>query len=533
MSERLERLVSEQALRTPEACAIVENDARVSYRELDLRSNQVANALLAQGFRARDRACLLVPKSIDAVVSVLGVLKAGGTYVPMDVQNPVARLTRLFCTCEPCWLIARPDSAQLVARCRDELDPAAITGTYWLGEIPHGSPAGQRALSTRDVDAAAHAAPPSPASSDDLAYILFTSGSTGEPKGVSITHDNIVHFISWAGSHFGLGREDRISGQSPMHFDGSVWDIFSALSRGAELHLVPGEATLLPTSTAAFIRESKLTQWASVPTVLTRMANRDVVGMNDFPELRRVFWYGEPFSLPALRYWMDRLPHVEFSNVYGPTETTVGSSYHTLRSYPHTDEPIPIGTAIPGKPLAVFDEHGQPAAPDVVGELYIGGTGVSPGYWRDPVKTADLFVEVPPGSGARWYRTGDLARVDADGRFHFHGRADRQVKARGNRIELDEIAVALEAVNGLAASAIVAMAADERDGTHICAAYVPAPDAGWTPALLRKELARKVPSYMLPTRWLELETIPTNSIGKTDHLALAQRFLAEERSSAR
>ena len=169
---------------------------------------------------------------------------------------------------------------------------------------------------------------------DDAAYILFTSGSTGTPKGVVITHHNVSEFVAWANGHFGVADDDRQSAHSPLHFDLSVYDLFGTLAAGAELHLVPPEVNLLPNKVTQFIRDHQLTQWFSVPSVLNAIASRDVLREGDFPALRRLLWCGEVLPTPTLIYWMERLPHVRFTNLYGPTETTIASSFYTVPSTP-------------------------------------------------------------------------------------------------------------------------------------------------------------------------------------------------------
>jgi amino acid adenylation domain-containing protein len=517
MSGRLEELVSSEAQRGPGALAIVDGAARLSYAELDRRSNRLAAALVARGVRPGDRIALLAPKSAEAIVALLGTLKSGAVHVPLDVTSPAPRLIRMLGALEPCRLVTHPESAVLAAQCLGELGRASVDEVFRLGD---------------DLEATSDE-PPSPrVSPSDLAVIFFTSGSTGDPKGVPLTHQGVAHFVTWSNTHFGVGPGDRVSCHSPLCFDAALWDIFRALHAGAELHLVPARANLLPRSLAEFIRDSRLTQWDSVPSVLTAMASRDVLSHGDFPELRRLIWYGEVFPTKALRYWMERLPHVTFTNTYGPTETSITASHYTVPRVPGDDGvAIPIGEAVPGKRLLVLDSNHRPVEPGVVGELYIGGAGLSPGYLGDPEKTASAFVDVPPGSGERHYRTGDLARVDSMGFLHFHGRADRQIKSRGCRIELDEIAVALRTLPGLSESAIVAIPVDAFEGTRICAAYVPIPGVERSPAQLRAELSARLPSYMLPARWLALDELPKNQNGKIDHRALEQRFLEERQAT--
>jgi amino acid adenylation domain-containing protein len=530
MGERLEYLISTQARNRPTATAVVDGQGNLSYESLDSRSNQLANALISHDLRTDDRVCLMMPKSVDAVLTIVGTLKSGGVYIPLDVTSPATRLCRIIRALQPCWLIAYPTLAHLVAQCLSELEPTSTLRICWLGQIPDGFD-DRTVFSQEAIEEASSAAPSISVSCHGLAYILFTSGSTGEPKGVPITHEDVAHFIAWANTYFGLGSEDRISGHSPLHFDMSVWDLFGALTSGAELRLVPTEVNLLPNLTADFIRESRLTQWFSVPSILTAMATRDVVAYNDFPDMRRLIWAGEVFPTSAVQYWMKRLPHVEFTNLYGPTEATIASTYYAVKTVPiDASVPIPIGNAIPGKRLTVLAPDQTPVGLDEVGDIYIGGMGLSPGYWRDPEKTTKAFCELPNEPGNRWYRTGDRARMDPQGLFHFHGRADRQIKSRGYRIELDDVENALSRLSCFLESAVVAIPTERFEGMRICAAYILHPDMKRTPAQLRADLAMILPSYMLPARWLSFDTLPRNQNGKIDYNALEHLFLDRERA---
>jgi acyl-coenzyme A synthetase/AMP-(fatty) acid ligase len=228
---------------------------------------------------------------------------------------------------------------------------------------------------------------------------------------------------------------------------------------------------------------------------------------------------------PVLCHWMRRLPHVRFTNLYGPTEATIASSHHSVAAVPEDEtQPVPIGIACDGEELLVLDDQLCPTPLGEIGDLYIAGAGLSPGYWRDPGKTGAAFLPDPrsPESGARIYRTGDLARVDEHGIVHFLGRADSQIKSRGYRIELGEIESALNAVDGVRECAVVGVDSTGFDGTMICAAYVGSD--GVDPPRLRTELTRTLPGYMLPARWMALDVLPKNQNGKIDRPALRAGF---------
>jgi acyl-coenzyme A synthetase/AMP-(fatty) acid ligase len=281
---------------------------------------------------------------------------------------------------------------------------------------------------------------------------------------------------------------------------------------------------------ADFISTSRLTQWFSVPSTMSYMAKLGAVPDDGFPSLERVLWCGEVLPTPVLIHWMQRVRQARFTNLYGPTETTIASSYHTLAGIPSDPAaPIPIGEPCAGEELLVLSEQSEPLPAGEVGGLHIGGAGLSPGYWRDELKTRSAFIPDPrPGHGQqRVYRTGDLARVDSDGLFYFLGRTDSQIKSRGYRIELGEIEAAINAIPGVAECAVIGVDSDGFEGTSICCAFAPVKGADLTPTQLRAELRSALPSYMLPSRWTSMGTLPKNVNGKIDRRRLRQRFSAE------
>jgi amino acid adenylation domain-containing protein len=525
----LQHYATRQSEKRADATALVFKGERVSYGVLERRSNQLARALREAGVRRGHRVCLLMPKSSEAVVAMLGVLKTGAMYVPLDTASPAARLEKIITACDDRWIIA---SGAVGAPLDVLFANRDFSGRHALGWLGNSDPPLNVPVRFTNAALATLSAAPidCPATERDAAHMLFTSGSTGTPKGVIITHDSVERFVEWATSYFGMTHEDRISGHPPLHFDLSTFDIYGSMAAGAQLHMVPPELNLLPNLIAEFIRTFALTQWFSVPTTLNLMAKADVVRGDDFPSLRRLLWCGEKLPTPSLIHWMRRLPHVEFTNLYGPTETTIASSYYTVPQCPEgPDEDIPIGRACAGEELLVLDDGLKRVAPGTTGELYIRGVGLSPGYWRDDTRTRAAFFPAPGArnSGDRIYRTGDLAFVDPGSFVHFVGRADFQIKSRGYRIDAGEIESAMHALGAFRECAVVGVESHDVDGTSICCGYVPAPGADTSPARLRVELGRSLPSYMLPSRWMAFDALPKTSNGKIDRRRLQESFAAK------
>ena len=529
MTALLQEWLTRQAERRPDSVALVYNRETVTYAELEESSNKLARALKDRGCKRGDRVCFLIPKSPAAIISILGILKADCAHVPLDSSSPAPRLAKIVESCEPSFLLAGGRVAGALSELLSEGRFQNSIRVASVGDVNVEGENFKAEFSSDDLKAYSGEPLDYQNGESDAAHILFTSGSTGVPKGVVITHANVIRFVEWANPYFGMDSSDRISGHPPLHFDLSGFDIFGALEAGAQLHLVPTDLNLIATKLADFIRKSELTQWFSVPSILNYLAKFDAVQFDDFPTLKRVLWCGEVFPTPSLIHWMKRLPKVQFTNLYGPTEATIASSYYTVPECP-TDpaSSVPIGTPCDGEDLLVLDDSLKPVPQGEIGNLYISGVGLSPGYWRDQEKTEAAFVANPSGSSPndRMYKTGDLARVGADGLVYFVGRADSQIKSRGYRIEMGEIESALSAIDTLEESAAVAVETEGFEGTAICCAYVPRPGSEVTPTILRKDLSKVLPNYMLPSRWLALESMPKNANGKIDRPNLREKFKA-------
>lgn len=537
MTRLLQEAITAQATRSGEARAVVSGQDYLSYRQLDRASTQLAKALKEVGCKRGDRVCLLMQKSLPAIVSIIGILKADCAYVPIDPQSPAPRVRKIIDQCEPRAILCAGSVSALVEDVlNQEVSPDNLA-VGWLGSARPQSDRINVAFTQADYENYLDTPIEYSNTPADPAYIMFTSGSTGIPKGVVITHANVIAYRQWAIRYFEMGLSDKMSSHPPLHFDLSVMDIFCTLSVGAELHLFPHELNLLPNKVAEFIRRSELTQWFSVPSLLSFMAKFDVVKAQDFPMLKRVLWCGEVLPTPSLIYWMSRLPHVQFTNLYGPTEATIASSYHTVQVCPHDpNASIPIGKACDGEELLVLDAALRPMADDEIGDLYIRGSGLSPGYWRDEQKTTSAFIPNPNGTDSddRLYRTGDLARLGPDGLIYFHGRSDSQIKSRGYRIEPGEIESALHAIpQMLQECAVVAINTEGFEGATICCAYVPSDRQTITVPMLQKALGAVLPQYMIPSRYLSFDMLPKNASGKIDRPRLREEFLTHKSNEGR
>lgn len=455
------------------------NGVSLSHAELDRRTAALAAGLCARGVGADSIVAVALPRSIELVVALVAVLRAGGAYLPLDPDHPADRIASILESAQPVAVLADGD--------------------------PHGLYGG-RLLPPGEWPMEAAGALPSPAP-DDAAYVIYTSGSTGAPKGVVITHRAIVNRLLWMAEHYGIDASDRILQKTPATFDVSVWEFFLPLIRGATLVVAAPGAHRDPSAIAALIRAETITTLHFVPSMLAAfLAAPEADGLS----VRRVFVSGE--ELPAdLRDRFHRLMRGELHNLYGPTEAAVDVS-HWAAGQDDRTRPVPIGYPVWNTRLLILDPALRPVPRGVAGQLAIGGVQLARGYLGRPDLTAERFVADPFHPGERLYLTGDLARRRPDGAIDFLGRIDHQVKIRGLRIEPGEIEAAL-AASGLVRAGVV-LAVDGR-----LVAYV-VPGAGYARDGLRTAMARKLPDYMLPAAFVEMAALPLSANGKLDRKAL-------------
>lgn len=518
----LPQAITKSAERSPETLAVRFSGQQLTYAELDDRTNRLARVLLDQGVKRGDRVGIFMNKSLESAVAVYGIMKAGAAYVPLDPFAPVARLSFVIRDCGIRHLVTKEGKLEQLSEILAE--PVGLEHLIGVSPQPEWT---VNCLSWEDVYAVSTTAiSEKGATEQDLAYILYTSGSTGNPKGIMHTHRSGLSFALWAANIYGLRSEDRLSNHAPLHFDLSTFDLFSSAIAGATTVIIPEAITKFPASLSKLMADEKISVWYSVPFALIQLLQHGRLSARDLRALRWVLFAGEPFPTKHLREVMAELPQARFSNLYGPTETNVCTYYHVESLPEDSDEPIPIGIACENVDDLVVNLDDKPVAPGEVGELLIRGPVVMRGYWGQPEKTAKGFFRRAAFSFLEdvFYRTGDLVQLMPDGNYKYLGRKDRQIKTRGYRVELDEIEVALLA-HELVEEAAVYPIPDGQGSNLIEAAVIPRNSTGLDTDLLFEHLKSRLPSYAIPVKINLLGDFPRTSTGKINRRELQAQAL--------
>ncbi|AUX43561.1 uncharacterized protein SOCE26_050110 [Sorangium cellulosum] len=496
----IHQLFEAQAARTPDAAAAISGDRQLTYRELDARSSRLAHRLREMGVAPGVLVGVCMERSPEMLIGLLGVLKAGGAYLPLDPAYPQDRLAFMLDDAEAQLLLSQASLAGRLPSCRARL---------LLVD------AGQEATDgEHSIDPACAATPL------DLSYVIYTSGSTGQPKGVAVTHRNLVHSTS-ARLHVYPEPVRRLLLVSSLGFDISTAQIFWTLCSGGALVLAPDAFSSDPEGLTSLIAAQRVSHLLCVPS-LYAFALAQPGASEALSSLTTVVLGGEaiPWSLVAAH--RERAPRAALFNEYGPTEATVWSSVHHITAADSPGRSVPIGRPIPGAELYLLDRHLQPVPVGVPGELHIGGAGVARGYLRRPGLSAQKFIPSPFSAdpSAKLYRTGDLGRFLPDGNIEFLGRLDHQVKIRGYRVELGEIEAALRNHPAVRDAAVAAR--EDAPGDRRLVAYVVRADSACSAGALRGHLRATLPDYMLPSAFVWLEALPLTPNGKVDRKALPE-----------
>ncbi|GFM80231.1 hypothetical protein PSCICN_09230 [Pseudomonas cichorii] len=490
------------AVANPSAPAIRFEARRLTYGELNARANQVAHRLIEQGIGPDDRVAICVERGPEMIVGLLGILKAGAGYVPLDPAYPAERLAYLLKDSAPVAVLVQRSTAKVLA----QLSTPVIC-------LDDGSLQGMGLKNPQVAEV----------TSSHLAYVIYTSGSTGLPKGVQVEHRNVARLFSATQACFEFGPTDTWALFHSFAFDFSVWEIWGALLHGGELLIVPQLVSRSPQECYALICEAGVTVLNQTPSAFRQLIAAQGES-HQAHSLRQVIFGGEALETGILKPWYSRAVNAgtQLVNMYGITETTVHVTYRALQAADALKAGVsPIGVRIPDLQTYVLDANREPVPVGVVGELYVGGAGVARGYLNRPELNEERFIADPFSQrpGARLYRTGDLARWTAEGSLDYLGRNDDQVKIRGFRIELGEVEAQLAACKGVREAVVIAR--EDIPGDKRLVAYV-IPDEGATPsaAELRDQLLQTLAEHMLPSAFVTLEALPLTTNGKLDRKAL-------------
>ena len=506
----------------PDRQAVCFSRQCLTYSELEARSNSLARLLHEQGLQRGERVGIYMNKGLESAVAMHGIMKAGGTYVPLDPYAPVARISFVMRDCGIRHLVTKDAKVESLRQVYDEGDgPQFLIGVTPQADLP------AICISWDEV----FTAPSHPLNlnltEQDLAYILYTSGSTGVPKGIMHTHRSGLSFAGWAADTYSLTYEDRLSNHAPLHFDLSTFDFFAGAIAGAATVIVPEALTKFPADMSRLMERERITVWYSVPFALIQLMQHGALQSRDLSALRWILFAGEVFPTKHLRTVMGMFSNAQFSNLYGPTETNVCTYYHVHALPDDSDEPIPIGKVCANIEDLVLDLDDKPVAAGKVGELLIRGGVVMKGYWGQPDKTSQGFFKRTAFGDFEdiFYRTGDLVQIDADGNYRYLGRKDRQIKTRGYRVELDEIEVVL--LSHASVQEAAAYPIPDGQGSNLIEASVIARQGlELSETELVGHISRRLPPYAIPVRILLVPDFPRTSTGKINRRELQAQALA-------
>lgn len=524
MSYLLHQLLQKSAQLYPDQQVVCYKGDNLNYSQLETQADQLAAVLQQQGVERGDRVGIYLDKSPIALVAIFGILKAGAAYIPLDPKAPKQRIK----------LIIADSQLKAIVSCAQKIDTLSsdayqhllelqsIILTDYVSELKVKLP---QVCGWNDVLTASVADFVVPSLvENDLAYILYTSGSTGIPKGVMVSHRASLTFVNWAYDTFQILPNDRVSNHAPFHFDLSIFDIFTTIKAGATIVLVPPVLSLFPRKMADFIVEEKINIWYSVPSVLMRLVIHGQLERHDFPHLHTILFAGEVFPMKYLKQLMQLWSKPAYFNLYGPTETNVCTYYPVPNPLPEKMKVLPIGKACANTEVFVLDEKNQIASYGTEGELCVRGSGLTTGYWNLPEKTKQSLVPftLHPSLGSELiYHTGDFVKQNQDGDYLYLGRRDNMIKSHGYRIELGEIETTLYSHSDVQEVAVIPIPDDEI-GNQIKAWVVLNDGKSLQPKTLQGFCAERLPPYMVPHQLELCETLPKTSTGKVDKTLLKQ-----------
>ena len=480
----------------PDKIAYADENKSMDYKTLREHTYHIASVIADKGYFKKPVAIFL-DKSVECIAAFLGTAYSGNFYSPLDTKMPEARIEKIMTTLQPQIVITDRAHAEVVKNfagnadiliyedmCEEEIDERLVKGTI------------SKVLDT------------------DVLYVLFTSGSTGNPKGVIISHRALVDFVEWGTKYLGIDDSYVFGNQTPFYFSMSVFDIYMTLKNGATMHVIPKEKFSFPAKLMEELYDKKINTLFWVPSALTMVSALNALNCPHLPELKNVFFGGEVMPMKQLNKWRKEYPDVRYINFYGPTEVTdTCTIYEVNREFENT-ETLPMGFACENMDVFLLDENDKLVADGEIGEVCVRGTGLAYGYYNAPDKTAEAFVQNPLNKvyPETIYRTGDLAQINQYGEFVYAGRKDFQIKHMGHRIELGEIETAVLSVNEVESGCC--LYDDKR--SRIVLFYT----GDIEEKALMDKIKDLVPSYMMPNKHYHLEEMPKNLNGKIDRQKL-------------
>jgi amino acid adenylation domain-containing protein len=502
----LAALVTRAAERWPDRVALIGDSTRLTWLEVERRTQRLAGALITSGVRPGDRVAVARMKGVESLEAVHAVLRAGAVVVPVDPLAPAAAARQVLADAEVSAFLGD-------ARTVRSLDPWTVADRSLDCVIASGVD-DERVRPWDDVlaDASLDGAELPAVAAGDVAYLIYTSGSTGTPKGIVHTHHSGLAYARLAAAAHSLTADDRLAGMSPLHFDMSTLELYSAPLVGASV-VVMGEALLkFPASFTERCENERVTVWYAVPFLLRHISERGAIDRRDLGSLRAVIYAGEPFPPGALRELMEALPDAEFANAYGPAEVNV-VTMHEIDELPSGDRDLSIGRPWPGTEIRIVDDDGADLPNGVAGELIVSAPTVMREYWRRPDLSAAKLTPRP--GGYAWYATGDIVERTDDGLLWFRGRRDHQVKVRGIRLELEAIESVLTDAPGVA-HAVAGPVDVGGEAAHIEAAVVLADGAEFDPDTITRWCLERLPPVAVPQFFDVRAALPANATGKID-----------------
>lgn len=529
MNELVHHSIGHQLLVQPHKEAFRCRQKSITYEQFFERASQIANLLQQLGTKPEDRIGIYMGKHLEMPVATYGTLMAGGCYVPIDPGAPLERVAFILKNCGIRTLITHPSKAKDLRKLKDfaKLPLEHVIGTTEIGLelVSEHEWESLRNHSTKIQNPNI--------SSQSLAYIMYTSGSTGAPKGLMHTHASALAYAKHSKELYSVCSDDVLANHAPLHFDISTFEFITGPYAGATTVLVPEEDSLFPAALAQSIEVERYTFWYSVPLALVQMLQSEVLHSIDSSTLRWVLFGGEPLHPKYLVALMRHIPTARFSNVYGPAEVNQCTYYHVPATFSETEKVVPLGHVWSGAKALILDSEDKPSPAREKGELLISSSTMMKGYWAREDLDLEAFFEKPSPSGEleSYYRTGDLVSKDSDGQLYFLGRKDRQVKIRGYRVELDEV----ETVFGSLAEVKIAVSVvtRERNASRELIVFL-SPQSGVSldTRTLMKRAKTRLPRYALPHQIHIREDFPKTTSGKIDRMRLAAELESDNSNLA-